>query len=122
MFVKAKMAGVATPGAAAVTLYLPAVKFAVSGFDVATPDASVTAVFPPVKVARAPLGGTVNVTVTLLTGLLAASRTVATSRFANAVFTVADCGVPLVATIEAAVPGVFVKAKVAGVATPATVA
>jgi hypothetical protein len=60
------------------------------------------------------------VTVTPLTGLLPESRTVALSGFANAVLTAADCGVPLVADIEAGAPATLVSAKVAGVETPGT--
>jgi hypothetical protein len=61
------------------------------------------------------------VTTTPLTGLLLASFTVTTSGAAKAALTVVDCGVPLVAVIEAGVRE-FVSAKLAGVATPGTAA
>src|ERR1035441_2414845 len=62
-FVSVKTAGFATPAADAVTLYVPPSAFAVSVWDLATPDASVTAVFtPPAKVTPGPLPGGVNVT------------------------------------------------------------
>jgi uncharacterized membrane protein len=73
--------------------------------EVATPLAFVVAVFtPPANVPLAPLPGAVNVTTTPLTGLFDASRTVACSAAANAVFTVALCGVPLLAVTLAAGP------------------
>jgi len=72
---------------------------------VATPCAFVAAVFaPPAKVPLAPLPGDANVTVTPLTGLLRESLTVACSWAANAVLTVALCGVPAVAVMVVAVP------------------
>ena len=123
VFVSAKFAGVATPATVAVTVYAPAVALAVNTADVATPLALVVAVFtPPANVPLAPLAGALNVTTTPLTGLLPASFTVATSGAANAVLIVALWGVPLVAAMLAAAPAVFVNAKFAGVATPATVA
>jgi len=68
--------------------------------DVATPLELVVAVFaPPAKLPVAPVVGAVNVTVTPLAGdppLI----TVATSGAANAVPTVALCGVPLVAAMD----------------------
>jgi hypothetical protein len=68
-----------------VTVYGPATLLAVKVGDVATPAELVIAVFtPPAKVPRAPLAGTVKVTVTLLTGLPPASLTVAASGAANA--------------------------------------
>jgi hypothetical protein len=63
----------------------------------------------------------VNVTVTPLTGLLLASFTVAWSVVWNAVLTVVLCGVPAVAVILAGT-AVFVRLKLAEVATPATLA
>src|SRR5215471_21168785 len=123
LFVSEKFAGIATPATVAVTVYDPAVELAVNVAEVATPLAFVVAVLtPPANVPLAPLAGALNVTVTPLTELLPASFTVATSGAANAVPIVALCGVPLVATIEAAVPGLFVSEKFAGTATPATVA
>ena len=85
----------------------------------ATPDAFVVAV---VVVMLAPDAGPVNVTVTPETGLPPESFTVATNGFANAALIVAVCPPPLVALMEAGVPAVLVSEKVAGVATPATVA
>ena len=72
---------------------------------IATPEAFVVAVvMPPAKVPLAPLPGAANVTVTPLTGLLSESFTVACSCTANAVLTVALCGVPTVAVMLAGVP------------------
>jgi hypothetical protein len=78
--------------------------------DVAAPDASVTAVFVFDPPANEPLGtleveeegGAANVTVTLGIALRRASLTVATSRLANAVLTVALWGVPPVGVIVGA--------------------
>jgi hypothetical protein len=89
---------------------------------VAIPFALVTAVDPPVKLALAPLVGTVNVTVTPLTGVLLALITVACKAVPNAVFPAVLCGVPAVAVILAGVWAVFVRLKLAGVATPDTLA
>jgi hypothetical protein len=91
--------------------------------DVATPDALVVVVLrPPAKVPVAPLTGAANVTVTPLTGLLKLSLTVTCSCVPNAVLTVALCGVPAVAVTVDAAPARFVSAKLAGVATPDTLA
>jgi len=99
------------------------VAFAGNTADVAIPLAFVTAVFtPPANVPPAPLAGALNVTVTPTTALPPASFTVATSGAANAVPSVALCGVPLVAVMLAAGPALFVSEKLAGAATPATVA
>ena len=96
---------------------------AVNVAEVATPLASVTAVFtPPANVPLAPLAGTVNVTVTPTTGLPLASFTVARKGDAKAVLITELCGVPLAATIVAGGPGVFVSEKFADVATLATLA
>jgi len=97
---------------------------AVNTADTATPLALVTAVLiPPANVPLAPVcAGAVNVTVTPETGLLLASFTVACSVLANAVLIVALCGVPLVAVTLAGVPEVFVREKLAAVATPGTAA
>jgi hypothetical protein len=91
---------------------------AVNAVAVATPVLLVVAVAvaEPPKVPLAPLPGAVNVTTTPLTGLLLASFTVACSVVANAVLTVALCGVPAMAVMLAAVPRLFVRLKVAGVA------
>src|ERR1700752_4937675 len=97
---------------------------AVNTTEVATPLALVTAVFtPPANVPLAPVcAGAVNVTVTPETGLLLASFTVAWSAVVNAVLIVAVCGVPAVAVIAAAAPALLVRAKLAAVAPPDTVA
>ena len=87
----------------------------------ATPDALVAAVVED-KAAAAPVAGETNVTVTPGTGLLPRSRTTTCSAAAKAPFTCTVCGVPPVMAIELAAPGLFVKANVAGVATPATAA
>lgn len=72
---------------------------------VATPEAFVVAVVtPPAKVPLAPPPGAANVTVTPLTGLFSESFTVACSCSANAVLTVALCGVPEEAVMLAGVP------------------
>jgi hypothetical protein len=106
-FVSVKTAGVATPAADAVTVYVPASPFAVSVWDRATPDASVMAVVtPPAKVAPGPLPGAAKVTVTPLTGFELESRTIAESGSPNGVLTCAVCGLPPLAVIDAAVgPG-----------------
>jgi hypothetical protein len=125
VFVSEKFAAV-NPVAAAVTVYgPPTVALAVNGAD-ATPDAFVATVMVAVLLPNspdAPDPGAVNVTFTPETGLLPASFTVTASAFAKAVLIVADCGVvPTFAVIVVAVPAVFVCEKLAGVATPATVA
>src|ERR1035438_4170041 len=102
-FVSVKTAGFATPAADAVTWYVPASAFAVRVWDLASPDASVTAVFtPPVKVTPGALPEGVNVTVTPLTGLEVESRTIADRGRPNGVFPCAVCGVPPVAVMDAA--------------------
>src|ERR1039457_4349807 len=101
-FVSVKTAGFATPAADALTLYVPPSAFAVSVWDLATPDTSVTAVFtPPAKVTPGPLPGAVNVTVTPLAGLEAASSAVTDSGRPNGVLTCAVCGVPPLAVSDA---------------------
>jgi hypothetical protein len=125
VFVSEKFA-VASPVAAAVTVYgPPAVAFAVNGAD-ATPVAFVASVMVAVLLLNtpdAPDPGAVNVTFTPETGLLPASFTVTASAFANAVLIVADCGVvPAFAVIVEGAPTVFVSEKFAGVITPETVA
>jgi hypothetical protein len=77
---------------------------------------------PPAKLPDAPLLGAVNVTVTPLTAFPPESFTVATSALAKAVLTVALCGVPPVAVMEAALPAWLVSAKPAAFDTPATLA
>jgi hypothetical protein len=103
------------PVAVAVTVYpVPAVAFAVNG-AAATPDAFVAIVIVVVLLPNrpdAPDAGAVNVTFTPETGLLLASFTVTARAFANAVLTVADCGVvPAFAVIVEAAPGLFVSEK-----------
>ncbi len=96
---------------------------AVKTAAVATPCAFVVAVFtPPAKVPLVPLAGAVKVTVTPFTGLFPASLTVACSWAANVVLTFALCGVPAVAVMLAGGPARLVREKLAGVATPVTVA
>jgi hypothetical protein len=101
LFVRPKLAGAVAPVALAVTVYTPAVPFAVNVDDVATPLAfvvSVSVAVPPANVPLAPDPGAVNVTVTPLLGVPLVD-TVATSGAANAVLTVALCPDPLVAAI-----------------------
>lgn len=119
-FVKLKLAGDAAPGAVAVTVYAPAVEFAVNAADVAFPFASVVAVFtPPAKVPLAPDVGAAKVTVTSGVGVPPVV-TVATRGAANAVLAVAVCPDPLVAEIWTAEAAVFVREKLAGVEAPET--
>ena len=124
MLVKLKLAGVATPATAAVTVYDPGTLLAVNAGAVAIPLPLVTpvAVANPENPAVAPVDGAVKVTVTPFTGLLRASFTVTCNAVANAVLTNVLCGVPTVVATLAAAPAVLVKLKLAGVTTPATVA
>src|SRR3989442_745005 len=69
----------------------------------------------PPNVALAPLDGAVKVTVTFATGFDDASVTFACSAVANAVFTVALCGVPEVATVDYTGAVVLRHPNVAGV-------
>jgi hypothetical protein len=115
VLVREKLTAV-SPDALAVTVYgPPTVAFAVNGAD-ATPDASVAAtiVFELLlKVPEAPDPGAVNVTLTPGTGFVPASRTVTASALANAVETIADCGVvPAFAVIVEGAPTVLVREKV----------
>ena len=89
---------------------------------VATPLPFVVTLVDPPKVPLAPLPGAANVTVMPLNGCPPESFTVACSAVANAVFTVALCGVPPLAMMLAGVTAVLVKLKLAGVATPDTLA
>jgi len=122
--VKLKLAGVDTPAIVAVTVYGPPMfPFATKVVEVAMPEALVRSVSVEVafaKVPLAPVAGAVNVTATPPTGFELASSTVATNGAANAVSTVAVCGVPLVATTVTGDPPAFVKLKLAGVEAPAT--
>ena len=86
---------------------------------VATPLPFVVTLVDPPKVPLAPLPGAANVTVIPLNGWPPESSTVACSAVANAVFTVALCGVPALAMM---LTGVLVRLKLAGVATPDTLA
>jgi hypothetical protein len=79
------------------------------------PDAfvgTVMVVLRLLNVPDAPAPGAANVTFTPGIGLLPASFTVTASALANAVLTVAVCGVvPALAVIEVGAPTVFVSAK-----------
>jgi hypothetical protein len=119
-----KFAGVPTPGTVAVTVYDPAAELAVNVGAVATPEASVATLAvaaPPANVPLAPVLGAVKVTVTPETRLPPPSFTVAL-RAANALLMTTLWGVPAVAVILAAGPAKLVKEKLAGAATPETVA
>jgi hypothetical protein len=123
VLVSENFAGVVTPGTEASTSYVPVELLAVKMGEVATPEALViaTAVLaPPANVPLAPPDGAVKVTVTPPNTLFPLSRTVAISGDANAAPRAADCGVPLVAMIEAGAPGVFVIEKTASGVTPET--
>jgi hypothetical protein len=120
VLVRVNDAGLATPVALAVTVYEPSVELAVKAFEVAMPEALVTAVLEVVKAPLAPEPGGVKVTVTPLIGLLPASLTVACSGTAKAVLIIALCPEPEVTVIVAAGPGVLVRANRAGVPTPLT--
>lgn len=122
VFVRVNNAGVPTPLTVAGSWYVPAIKFATNTFAVAIPPAFVTAVLPPANVPLGPDEGGVNVTVTAGTTLLNASLTITWRFVGNAVAICVLCGVPAVAVTEAGAPGLFVKANVAGVPTPETVA
>ena len=76
----------------------------------------------PLNVPLAPVVGAANVTFTPLTGLLPESFTVACRPVVNAELIAAVCGVPPVAVTPAAGPAVFVRPKLAGVATPEVLA
>ena len=120
--VSAKLAG-ASPATAPCTVNVPAVPLAVIVVE-ATPDAFVgTTVVRtlPGKLPDAPVGGDVNVTFTPGTLLPHASLTVTSSVCGKSVPVSVVCGVPA-ATRVAGAPGRLVSVKLAGVATPATVA
>jgi hypothetical protein len=87
VLVRENDAGVETPVALAVTLYAPAMLFAVSAGEVAWPLAAVVTVAGPPNVALAPDAGAANVTLTPEIGLPPESVTSATSGELNAVFT-----------------------------------
>jgi hypothetical protein len=97
---------------------------AVNVAEVAVPVASVVAVaiaLPPVNVPLAPLLGAVNVTTTPVRALPPLSFTMA-FKAAKAVLITTLCGVPDVGVTLAGAPARFVREKLAGVATPDTVA
>jgi len=121
--VSEKLAEVDTPATVAVTVYVPAMLSAVNAGAKAIPSAFVAAVVtPPAKLPLAPLAGAAKVTTTLFTGLPPTSFTVACSAVAKAVLIATLCGVPAVAVTLAGGPAWLVKAKLAGVVTPATAA
>ena len=81
--------------------------------EVAIPEELVVAVFtPPANVPDAPLLGGLNVTVAPFTGFPLESSTMATNGLANAVPTVALCGVPLLAEMEAVLAELWLKLAV----------
>jgi hypothetical protein len=82
--------------------------------DVATPLASVVAVFtPPANVTLAPLDGALNVTSTPLRGSPLLSTTCTTNGAMNGVLIAALCRDPLCGTSCAGGPTAFVKPKLA---------
>jgi hypothetical protein len=94
---------------------------------VATPFAPVASVSVFVvlvaNVPLAPVAGAANVTDAPLIGFESASNTVTATGVVNAVLTVVLCGVvPVTTVIVAGAPAKFVRLKLAGVVTPATVA
>src|SRR5215468_6852226 len=104
---------------------MPAIVFAVNWGATALPLLFVlatTAVKPPVNVPLAPLPGAVNVTARPPTGLPKESTTVARIASGKDVATVVLEGVPAVAVMVAGFPALLVRLKLAGVATPATLA
>jgi hypothetical protein len=121
VFVIVNLAVAAKPVAAAFTIYVPAVAFAVNTPDVAMPEVSVDLMLPPgLKLPPAPLTGALNVTVTPPTGLLKASRTLTDRGVAKAVLTFALCPDPLRTAILAGAPALFVREKFAAAGRPAT--
>ena len=72
---------------------------------------SVAVPFKKMPLADPEAVGALNVTATPLTGLEAASSTVATSGTENEVSIAVLCGVPLVAAIDAGAPAEFVRLK-----------
>ena len=117
VLVRAKVAEEA-PEALAITLYEPIVELAVA-VTLAIPEALVTAVAAE-SAALAPVTGPAKVTVTPLTGLFPASRTVTRRGVVKAVPNTADWEVPpLAVTVEAA-PAVLVNEKGVTTATPDT--
>jgi hypothetical protein len=114
LFVRLNVAGVATPATVALTVYVPAVPFAVNTAEVATPFAFVVAVLTPLaNVPLAPVLGAVKVTVTPLTGLDELSFTVTANGAENAPLIATLCEAPLVAVMDAAGPAALVRLKFA---------
>jgi hypothetical protein len=97
---------------------------AVRAGAVAIPFAPVTAVIGavPLNTALGPVAGAANVTVTPLKGFPLASFTNACGAVAKVVFTAVLCVLPAAAVTLAGAPAVFARLKLAGVATPATLA
>jgi hypothetical protein len=98
------------------------VVLAVKAGAVAMPLALVVAVPALAKLPLAPLAGAVKVTVAPEMTLLKVSFTVACKAVVKAVLTVADCPLPAVAMMVEAGPASLVRAKLAGVTTPSTLA
>lgn len=117
VLVRAKVADGA-PAALAITLYEPMVEFAVA-VTLAIPEALVAAVAAE-SAALAPVAGAAKVTVTPLTGLFPASRTVTRSGVVKVVLNTADCGVPPLANTVEAAPAVLVNENGVTTATPGT--
>ena len=121
MLVREKLPGVDTPVTDAVTEYPPAVQFAMTVGDVASPELLVvTVVTPPAKLALGPLAGALKTTVTPARGFPFASLTTATRGEVNDVLTVVACGDPLAAVIEPAAALMLFKEKLAGIGSPST--
>src|SRR5258705_44491 len=96
--------------------------FAVNAGAVATPPALVVTMGLAPKAPEAPAPGAANVPLTPDIPLPTESATLACNAVANAVLTCALCGVPAVALMLVAAPGLLVSEKLAGNATPLTVA
>src|SRR5262249_11837073 len=122
MLVRVKVAGVTTPATVAVTVYAPAGVFAGDAGAGGPPGGFGGSVAWPANQPLAPLPGALNVTPTPGMTLPKLSLTTACRAVAKAVLTVVLWGVPAVTVMLAGAPGVLVRPKVAGVATPATVA
>src|SRR5207248_385242 len=125
VLVRLKLAGVATPDTVARSEERRVGKVCRNLWAVDTPMQIVVAVVvvnPPVNVPLAPLVCVVNVTVSPLIRLLLLSFVVVASAVPKLVFTAALCEVPPVAVMLAGAPPVLVRLKLAGVATPDTVA
>src|SRR5882724_536602 len=86
------------------------------------PPATVVTTGEPANAPLAPLPGAANVTLTPERVFPPASFTVACRAVAKAALTCALWGVPAVAVMVAGGPGLFVKLKLAGDATPSAIA